>query len=106
MSLTMHDDVDRRPTSKRDVKAAVEYLATDEVAPDVYAVYNDEGGAYTVDARSGACTCRDFQFRSGLLGEDSCKHARRVRMERGERPLPPIPESEVDPLLWMRLEGQ
>jgi len=88
-----------QPTSKRDVAAAVEYLATAPHAPGMVEVYNDDGDQYVVDVEGGVCTCRDFQYRSEMLGEDGCKHLRRVRMERGERPLPPIPMTRIDPLL-------
>lgn len=94
-----------KPTSKRDVAAAVEYLATAELAPGIHAVVNDEGDTYMVDAVDGACSCPDFRFRSEVLGDDGCKHRRRVAMERGDRPLPPIPRSRIDPLLLRVREG-
>ena len=86
------------PTSRRDVAAAVEYMATAELAPDFFAVVNDEGDTYHVDVEGGACTCPDFQYRSEVLDE-GCKHLRRIRMEHGDRLLPPIPRSRIDPLL-------
>ena len=88
-----------QPTSKRDVKAAVEYLATAEHAPGMVEVVNDEGDCYIVDLEGGACTCKDWQYRSDVLGDDGCKHRRRAEMERGMRGLPPIPLSRIDPLL-------
>lgn len=89
----------RRPTSKRDLAAAVEYMATATITPGMVLVANDAGDTYVVDLEGGACTCPDYRYRSALLGEDGCKHRRRVEMERGERALPPIPRRRVDPLL-------
>ncbi len=97
-----------QPTSKRDVAAAVEYLATAPHAPGMVEVYNDDGDQYVVDLEGGACSCKDWQYRSEMLGEEGCKHARRVAMELGERPLPPIPRTRIDPLLLRarsQLEG-
>jgi len=88
-----------QPTSKRDVAAATEFLATAPHAPGMVEVNNDEGDCYIVDLEGGACTCKDWQYRSEMLDEDGCKHRRRVEMERGERELPPIPLSRIDPLL-------
>lgn len=93
------------PTSKRDIAAAVEYMATAEIAPEIYVVVNDRGDTYTIDLDGGACSCPDFEYRSELLGDDGCKHRRRVEMQLGERPLPPIPRSRVDPLL-LRNRGE
>lgn len=109
MSITNADFSGTQPTSKRDVKAAVEYLATAPLAPGMVEVNNDDGDCYIVDLRGGACTCHDYQHRSEMLGEDGCKHLRRVWMERGERELPPIPNGRMDPLLLRardELEGQ
>jgi len=88
-----------RPTSKRDVAAAVEYLATAPHAPGMVEVYNDAGDKTVADVGGGVCPCRDSQYRRGMPGEDGCKPARRVARGRGDRPLPPIPMTRVDPLL-------
>ena len=88
-----------QPTSKRDVAAATEYLATAPHAPGMVEIYNDDGDQYVVDLEGGACSCKDWQYRSEMLGDDGCKHLRRAMMERGERALPPIPMSRIDPLL-------
>ena len=87
------------PTSRRDVAAAVELMATAKEAPGMHLVVNDEGDTYVVDTVEGACTCPDFQYRSEVLGDEGCKHLRRVEMEQGDRPLPPISRSRIDPLL-------
>lgn len=98
--------VDAPPTHARSVRAATELMATHERAPDVYEVYNGKGAEpYTVDARMGVCTCGDFVHRADSderVAEHGCKHIRRVRMERREmdiEPLPGIDGIDVDPLL-------
>ena len=80
------------PITERDVRAAGEYLLVVEAAPDFYHVYSEEGKQYFVDARGGVCDCADCRYR-----DVSCKHVRRVEMERGERPVPD--GVQVDPLL-------
>jgi len=90
-----------RPTSKRDLKAATEYMVVTEHAPGMFEVYAEDGeNAYVVDAVGGACECDDYRYR---MPADGCKHVRRVRMRNGDRPLPPIPERKIDTRL---LESQ
>jgi hypothetical protein len=84
---------------EREFRAAVEGLATAEIAPDYFHVYNASGEEYAVDRRLGACTCPDVRYRNA-----TCKHIRRVEMVVGDRALPPIPEELVDPLLLQNRE--
>lgn len=104
MSATHHTGTP--PTSKRDVAAATEYMATAELVPGLFLVVNDRGDSYTVDPEGGACSCPDFEYRSEMLGDDGCKHRRRVEMEQGDRQLPPIPRSRIDPLLLRNRRGR
>lgn len=93
--------VETPPTTVRSVRAATERLATYERAPGVYEVYSESGTQYIADVYAPACTCPDWQYRSDKLGEDACKHVRRVRFERGEIDIAPLLEAglDVDPLL-------
>ena len=86
------------PLTERDVRAAGEFLLVVETAPDLYHVYSEEGKEYTVDARGGVCDCADCRYR-----DVSCKHVRRVQMERGERPVPD--GVQLDPLLEDAVAG-
>ncbi|MFC7155178.1 SWIM zinc finger family protein [Halomarina halobia] len=84
----------------RDVRALTDYLLVVENAPDVYLVYGEGGDEYTVDARTGACTCPDHEYR-GV----TCKHARRVAFETGARAVPAYADrAAMDPLLVEALE--
>ncbi|MFW5905615.1 MAG: hypothetical protein ACOCUO_02085 [archaeon] len=80
---------------ERDVRAAAEFLAVDEIAEDLYHVYSEDGRQHLVDLRTGMCSCEDMQYRTPDRG---CKHIRRVRMQRGEQEIPPTLD-RVDPLL-------
>ena len=84
MALVANGDVDEL-APVRDVRAAEEYLSTVEFVPDMYHVFSEAGTEYTVDVRTGACDCPDAEYRAPPEG---CKHLRRVRMERSERPIP------------------
>lgn len=93
----------------RDVRAVCEYMTVlldgpgVKDADDLYVVYTQSGGEYTVDAREGACECPDAQFN---LGEDElCKHARRVAIIRRERAFPLVEVGEVDDALGEHVEG-
>ncbi|MFC7158012.1 SWIM zinc finger family protein [Halomarina halobia] len=84
----------------RDVRALTHYLLVVEDAPDLYLVYGEGGDEYTVDARTGACTCPDHEYR-GV----TCKHARRVAFETGARDVPADADRDaMDPLLVEALE--
>ncbi len=104
--------VDTPPTTARSVRAATRRLATARLAPDLYLVDNGRQGEdhaqYRVDPTAPACTCPDWQYRADELGADGCHHIRRVRMERGDLNLGPLPETDLDldPLLLDALEGE
>jgi predicted nucleic acid-binding Zn finger protein len=52
-----------------------------EEARSLFSVTTESGSEYTVDLREPACTCPDFEHRSEQLGEQGCKHVRRMRLE-------------------------
>ena len=72
-----------RDLSEREVRALTEYLTVIPHAPDVYVVVSGSGKSHTVDARDGACTCRDAQYR-----DRTCKHQFRAEFETGARTIP------------------
>jgi predicted nucleic acid-binding Zn finger protein len=68
----------------RTIRAATEHMTVIEEARSLFSVTTQSGSEYTVDLREPACTCLDFQHRSEQLGEQGCKHIRRVRIEVGQ----------------------
>ncbi|WP_254547492.1 hypothetical protein [Halomarina pelagica] len=88
----------------RDVRALTDYLLVVEDAPDLYLVYGEGGDEYTVDTRTGACTCPDYEYRQPAGG---CKHIRRVAFETGARDVPAWANRDaMDPLLVKALDEQ
>jgi len=97
-------------TTKRSVRAATEFLATDEFAPGLFRVDNgklgDDHEQYVVEPDLPACSCGDWEHRSEKLGADGCKHIRRVRILQGEIDISPLLEADdlrIDPLLLKQL---
>ena len=68
----------------RTLRAASEHMTVIEEAQALFSVTTQSGSEYTVDLREPACTCPDFEYRSEQLGEQGCKHIRRVRIEVGQ----------------------
>ena len=68
----------------RTIRAATEHMTVIEEARSLFSVTAQSGSEYTVDLREPACTCRDFEHRSEQLGDQGCKHIRRVRIEVGQ----------------------
>lgn len=68
----------------RTIRAASEHMTVIEEARALFSVTTQSGSEYTVDLREPACTCPDFEHRSEQLGEQGCKHIRRVRLEVGQ----------------------
>ena len=68
----------------RTLRAASEHMTVIEEAQALFSVTTQSGSEYTVDLREPACTCPDFEYRSEQLGEQGCKHVRRVRIEVGQ----------------------
>lgn len=99
MSTTSDSSGEGVGLSEREFRAAVEQLATAEIAPDYFHVYNARGEKYAVDRRLGACTCPDVRYRN-----TTCKHIRRVEMVVGDRALPAIERDLVDSLLLKNRE--
>jgi hypothetical protein len=103
------NDVSTPATTHRSVKAACERMATAKLAPGLFLVDNgkrgDEHDQYVVEPDLPACTCADWEYRSEDLGDDGCKHIRRVRMVRGEIDLEPLLKSDaqVDDVLLRNL---
>jgi predicted nucleic acid-binding Zn finger protein len=65
----------------RTIRAATEHMTVIEEADALFSVTTQSGSEYTVDLREPACTCPDFQHRSGV---QECKHIRRVRIKVGQ----------------------
>jgi len=61
-------------------------------ADGLYRVVGENGDTYTVDARSGACTCPDARHRNP---DGGCKHARRVAYATGERGVPAFVDTDA-----------
>jgi len=73
-------------------------------APGLFRVVGQHGSTYTVDARTGACTCPDATHR--LDADELCKHAHRVAFATGERGVPAwVDRDAVDPDLGRRVDG-
>ena len=80
----------------RDVRALTEVMSVlDDIEPgeDIYTVVSGSGKQYTVDVRSGSCTCPDFEHNLPVEREDgttryTCKHVARVTYEISARPIP------------------
>jgi predicted nucleic acid-binding Zn finger protein len=104
--MATSDSIDTPATTERSVKAACERMATAQLAPGMFLVDNGDGEQYVVEPDLPACTCSDWEYRSEDLGDDGCKHIRRVRMVRGEIDLDPLLESDarVDDLLLRNRE--
>jgi len=107
MSTTDHSQV----LTARGTSAATEYLMADKQAPGLWVVDNgksdpDEHEQYVVEPDAPACTCPDWEYRSEQLGDDGCKHIRRVRMVRGDLDLGPLLETDerINPILARRLD--
>lgn len=77
----------------RTLRAATEHMTVIEEAQALFSVTTQSGSEYTVDLREPACTCEDFQYRCEQLGEQGCKHVRRVRIEVGQVDVDALEES-------------
>lgn len=96
--------------SSRGVRAACEALACARIAPGLWLVDNGatdpkEHAQYHVEPDAPACECGDWRHRSEELGEEGCKHIRRVRMERGDLDVSPLLEAD-DVDLYTVLENR
>ncbi|KOX92142.1 hypothetical protein [Halorubrum tropicale] len=94
----------------REVRALTEVMtALDEIgdvrgADDMYLVVSHSGKEYTVDGRSGACTCPDAEYNLGP--DELCKHAERVAFATGEKPIPAwVDPADVDEQLGDHVDG-
>lgn len=58
---------------------------------DLFLVVSASGSEYLVDVRAGTCTCPDF-----VHNGNHCKHARRVTMETGMRPVDAVALDALD----------
>ena len=99
------------PLTKREARALTERLFVTTNAPEVegademFVVYNEAGGRYTVDLRTTSCQCRDHQYRCASVEGMHCKHVHRVLFRTGAKQVPEwIDRSRVDPVLSDRLE--
>ena len=78
--------------SKRELRALREGMIVEQIAPDMYTVWNQSGESYTVDLRGMRCECEDYQYRSAR-----CKHLFRVAYVTGIIPIPDV--TGIDPAL-------
>ncbi len=92
---------------QRDVRALTEYMTTLPLGGDVYSVTTQSGSEYRVDALKGRCTCPDAEYNLPTDdGRKRCKHAARVALATGERPIPAwVDADEVDTQLGEHVEG-
>jgi hypothetical protein len=102
---TENDDL-----GKRDCRALTEVMtALDDIgevrgADEMYHVVSNSGKQYTVDARSGACTCPDAEYNLGP--NERCKHALRVAYATGEKTIPAWVDPErLDDGLGQHVDG-
>lgn len=110
--MTDSDAADRESIDARDVRALTEYMTVLEDvgeardAPGLYTVVGQNGGTYTVDARTGACTCPDARHNLPDGDRETCKHRARVAFATGERTVPAWADrSAVDPDLGRHVAG-
>lgn len=69
----------------RDRRAAEEAMAVLPIDEDRYRVYSGADADYLVNLREPSCECADYEYREP---DGGCKHARRVLMSLGRRPIP------------------
>lgn len=98
---------------QRDVRALTYYLTVLEDidrasgADDLYLVVSQSGNTYLDDARERTCECPDHTYRGELLGQQGCKHLRRVMFATGERAIAAWVECDaVDPALGEHVDGE
>lgn len=100
-------------TEPRTVRALTEYhsvladVGSVRDAPDMFTVVSQSGKSYTVDSRSGSCTCPDATHNLDVEASERCKHARRVAFATGERAIPAgvATAVDVDPDLGQHVDG-
>lgn len=80
----MSSDSVQPEVEPRTIRAATEHMTVIEEGRSLFSVTTQSGSEHTVDLREPACTCPDFEYRNEHLGEQGCKHIRRVRMEVGQ----------------------
>ena len=68
-------------------------------------VGENENGEYLVNIDSGSCECADAQY--NLDDDESCKHVRRVRIAKGETPVPnsALANVEIDSNFGVHVDG-
>jgi predicted nucleic acid-binding Zn finger protein len=68
-------------------------------------VGENENGEYLVNLDSGSCECADAQY--NLDDDESCKHVRRVRIAKGETPVPnsALANVEIDSNFGVHVDG-
>ena len=82
---------------ERDRRALTEYLTVlpdqgrARDAPGMALVVSESGSEYLVDARDGACTCPDAEYRNV-----NCKHVARTRFATGQRAIPAAAAAQLD----------
>ena len=97
---TTQTDAKNVRINDRDRRALTEYLTVlpdqgrARDAPGMALVVSESGSQYLVDARDGACTCPDAEYR-----DVECKHVARTRFATGQRAIPAAAAAQlnVDP---------
>ena len=109
-AATTVEPAENREFGKRDVRALTEVMtALDSVgevrgADGMFHVVSHSGKQYTVDARSGACTCPDAEYNLGP--DERCKHALRVAYATGEKAIPAwVDPDDLDDQLGEHVDG-
>jgi hypothetical protein len=107
---TTAEPTENREFGDRDVRALTEALtALDSIgdvrgADEMYHVVSHSGTQYTVDARSGACSCPDAEY--NLAPDERCKHALRVAYATGEKAIPAwVDPTDIDDQLGQHVDG-
>lgn len=75
---------DIREMDERSARAWTERMAVRALGAGRYEVESQSDATYTVDLRSGGCTCPDHEHRGGR-----CKHVRRVAIQINQGLTPP-----------------
>jgi hypothetical protein len=89
------ESTDIEPRTRRAVTECMTVLPADG---DTYTVVGEHGGGeYEVKAHTGECSCPDSEY--NLPAHKRCKHARRVAIVLGGRPMPAVDPDDVDPHL-------
>jgi len=95
---------DREVRALTEVMTALDSVGDVRGADEMYYVVSHSGKQYTVDARSGACTCPDAEYNLGP--DEPCKHAERVAFATGEKEIPAwVDPDDIDDQFGQHVDG-